>query len=353
MSNYDWLFQERTIGSKTAPNLLVLHPLERSNGTPEGKPRESAFEWYRGLAGGRWGVLFVECTTCSDNPDDRGHSPNGFLMSESNRPEFERMVREVKEISPETLLMIQLSTGSVGSDSEGNGNAMRLSASEISRSLANMVRGSALAAEIGFDGMDFKICHGHLPYHLLAEENDRHDKWGGDTLRQRARFVIEVVNGIREELARRGKEDFVIGARISESNLLNLRDIVEVLDKDLGLDFISVSQWPDTFGADAIAILTQAVKMMAPKASVMQAAFTSYLARGGQPLEKMRQALLSRLAPDFVGFGRQAIADPLTPKKLRDGLSEEITWCKRCNGCGRSLHCKQYGEEQGWSEFSG
>jgi len=40
--NYDWLFQRRAIGSKIAPNLLVLHPLERSDGTPEGKPRESA-----------------------------------------------------------------------------------------------------------------------------------------------------------------------------------------------------------------------------------------------------------------------------------------------------------------------
>jgi len=344
-NSYGWLFQRRAIGPKTAPNLLVLHPLERRDGTAEGKPCESAFDWYRQLAAGQWGVLFVECTTCSDDPAERGHSPDGFLMTESNLPEFKRLVREIKEVSPETVLMIQLSTGSPGNDREGNENFMSLPSSAINRSLANMIEGSVLAAEAGFDGMDLKLCHGHLTFQLLREANKRQDEWGGETLKQRARFTIEVVQGIREELARKRKEDFIIGARVSEPSLANLRDIVEVLDRDLGLDFISVSHFPDVFNADAISALTQAVKMMEPQAAVIQAAFTSYLANEGNPVEKMRHALQSRLAPDFVGFGRQAIADPLTPEKLRNGLFEEINWCKRCNSCFRLKQCKHYGEE--------
>lgn len=343
--NYDWLFQRRAIGSKTAPNLLVLHPLERSDGTAKGKPRKSAFAWYRQLATGQWGVLFVECTTCSDDPAERGHSPHGFLMTESNLPEFTRLVQEIKEVSPETVLMIQLSTGSPGNDREGNENFMSLSSSAISRSLTNMIKGGVLAADAGFDGMDLKLCHGHLTFQLLCEANKRQDEWGGETLRQRARFTIEVVQGIRKELARKRKEGFIIGARVSEPNLANLRDIVEVLDRDLGLDFISVSHFPDVFNADAISALTQAVKMMEPQAAVIQAAFTSYLANKGNPVEKMRHALQSRLAPDFVGFGRQAIADPLTPEKLRNGLLEEINWCKRCNSCFGLKQCKHYGKE--------
>jgi len=344
--NYDWLFQRRAIGSKTAPNLLALHPLERSDGTPEGKPYESSFEWYRQLAAGQWGILFVECTTCSDDPAERGHSPYGLLMTESNLPEFRRLVREIKEISPETVVMIQLSTGAPGNDLTGNENFMKLSSPAISHSLANMIKGSAVAAEAGFDGMDLKLCHGHLTYQLLSETNTRQDEWGGETLRQRARFTIEAVQGIRKELARIGKEDFIIGARVSEPSLANLRDIVEVLDRELGMDFISVSYSPDVFNADAISILTQAVKMMEPQAAIIEAAFTSYLANKGNPVEKMKYALQSRLAPDFVGFGRQAIADHLTPEKLRNGLFEEINWCRRCNSCFRLKQCKYYGEEQ-------
>ena len=352
---YDWLFQKRAIGSKTAPNLLVLHPLERGDGTDEGKPHESSYEWYRQLAAGRWGVLFVECVACSDDPADRGHHPNGLLMTESNLPEFKRMVREIKEISPETVLMIQLSTGSVGEGSylgdlpyggwKGNEDFMNLPASVIQRSLENMIKGSVVAAQAGFEGMDFKLCHGHMTYQLLCEANKRQDEWGGETLRQRARFVIEVVEGIREELGDKGLDDFIIGARISEPNMANLRDLVEVLDGDLGMDFISVSN-PDVFNADAISVMSQAVKMMKPKAAVMQAAFTSYLATQVNPVEQMRYALQSRSAPEFVGFGRQAIADPMTPEKLRKGQFDDINWCKRCMGCFRSRFCVHYGPKE-------
>jgi 2,4-dienoyl-CoA reductase-like NADH-dependent reductase (Old Yellow Enzyme family) len=342
---FDWLFQSRAIGSKVAPNIMVLHPLERGDGTPEGKPTESSFEWYRQLAAGQWGVLFVECTTCSDDPADRGHMPNGLLMTERNLPEFQRMVREIKEISPETVLLIQLCTGEPGNDYVGNERFMNLPAATIARAQADMVKGSLLAAEAGFDGIDFKLCHGHMTYQLLSEANTRSDEWGGKTLKDRARFVIEAVQEIREKLAPTKKDNFIIGARVSEPSLANLRDIVEVLDKDLYMDFISISYSPDVFSADVISLLCQAVKMMEPKAAVMQAAFTACLARKGDPIEKMKQALNSKLAPEFVGFGRQAIADPMTLVKLREGRIDEIDWCKRCNTCFRQKHCKHYGPE--------
>ena len=85
--------------------------------------------------------------------------------------------------------------------------------------------------------------------------------------------------------------------------------------------------------------------MKEPKGVLMQAAFSSYLAHKGNAVEKMRLALESRLAPDFVGFGRQAIADPLTPVKLKNGQSDEINWCKRCNRCFGQTHCNHYGPE--------
>jgi 2,4-dienoyl-CoA reductase-like NADH-dependent reductase (Old Yellow Enzyme family) len=344
--SHDWLFRRRVIGSKEAPNLLVVQPLERADGTAEGKPTESAYAWYRKLAAGHWGILFVENTTCSDDPAERGHSPNGLLLTEGNLPEFRRLVREIKEISPETVLLLQLSTGAPGNDFAGNKGFMGLSASTIGRLQASMIDGAVLAAEAGFDGVDFKLCHGHLTFQLLSEANARSDEWGGKTLGERARFVIEAVQRIREKLAHGKEASFIIGARVSEPNLANLKDIVKVLDRDLRLDFINVSTFPDMFNAEAISVLAQAVKMMEPRAAVIQSGFTSYLANNGNPVEKMRLALQTKLAPDFLGFGRQAIADPLTPEKLRNNRFEEIDWCKRCNSCFRQKGCKHYGEKQ-------
>ncbi len=342
--SFEWLFKKQTIGTKTAPNLLVLHPMERSDGTPEGKPGESALSWYRQLAAGGWGVFFVECTTCSDDPDERGHFPDGFLMNERNLPEFKRLVDEMKAIDPETVLMIQLSTGDVGNGSAGNRGFLRLPSDEINRMLENLIKGGILAAEAGFDGMDLKLCHGHLPFQLLRETNTRRDGWGGKTLKERARFTKEAMQAITGELGSKTESDFTIGSRISEPDLMSLRALVELLDKDLNVDFLSVSNWPDIFDADAIWRLTREVKLTEPQAVVMQAGFTGYLAGGGDPLAKMRVALESTPAPDFVGFGRQAVADPLTPRKLKEGRADEINWCKRCNGCVVENRCRHYGE---------
>ena len=338
-NNTDFLFTERAIGGKTAPNLLVVHPLERNDGTPDGKPTESAYRWYRRLAAGRWGILFVECTTCSDDPAERGGLPDGFLMNESNLPDFKRLVREIKEISPETVVMIQLGSGNVGLDRQGNTNFMSLSTGAIRRTFDHMIEGGVLAAEAGFDGMDFKCCHGFLGYQLLSENNGREDEWGGETLRERARFVTEGVRAIRKQVS----EDFMIGSRISESNVANLKEIVELFDGELGMEFLNVSHFPGPVNPEAISILTQIVKMTVADAAVMQAGFTATLANNGNPAEKMREALELPTAPDFVGFGRQAIADPLAPQKLKNGQVEEVDWCRRCNSCFDLKHCKFYG----------
>jgi hypothetical protein len=35
----------------------------------------------------------------------------------------------------------------------------------------------------------------------------------------------------------------------------------------------------------------------------------------------------------MLGLGRQSFADPLLPKKLREGKEDEIKWCTLCDYC--------------------
>ena len=44
---------------------------------------------------------------------------------------------------------------------------------------------------------------------------------------------------------------------------------------------------------------------------------------------------------DLVGLARQAIADPLLPKKLLNGDQKSVNWCTLCMDCGMLL-----GEQQ-------
>jgi len=36
---------------------------------------------------------------------------------------------------------------------------------------------------------------------------------------------------------------------------------------------------------------------------------------------------------DMVALGRQSLADPLLPRKLREGNEKDIKWCTLCDNC--------------------
>jgi 2,4-dienoyl-CoA reductase-like NADH-dependent reductase (Old Yellow Enzyme family) len=64
---------------------------------------------------------------------------------------------------------------------------------------------------------------------------------------------------------------------------------------------------------------------------VIGSAYTTHKAEAPAVMEEM----LSRGYADLCGFGRQIFADPLTPKKIRDG--EKINWCLLCSGCSKLM----------------
>jgi 2,4-dienoyl-CoA reductase-like NADH-dependent reductase (Old Yellow Enzyme family) len=47
--------------------------------------------------------------------------------------------------------------------------------------------------------------------------------------------------------------------------------------------------------------------------------------------------ILTQEKADLVGIGRQLIADPLWPRKVKEGRFEEIVACESCNTCFRPM----------------
>ena len=83
-----------------------------------------------------------------------------------------------------------------------------LSDAEIDAIIEDFHQASRLAAELGFDFVDIKHCHGYLAHELLSAHT-RSGKYGG-SFGNRTRFLLEVVGGIRS--AAPGLE---IGVRLS------------------------------------------------------------------------------------------------------------------------------------------
>lgn len=49
--------------------------------------------------------------------------------------------------------------------------------------------------------------------------------------------------------------------------------------------------------------------------------------------ENMAELVLNTGGMDMIGLGRQALADPYMPIKMRNGRDDEISWCLTCNLC--------------------
>lgn len=66
--------------------------------------------------------------------------------------------------------------------------------------IAGFARSAANARAVGFDGIAIHGAHGYLPDAFFWHEtNHRTDRWGGPTLKDRARFGAELVKAIRAE----------------------------------------------------------------------------------------------------------------------------------------------------------
>ncbi|QHC60174.1 FAD-dependent monooxygenase [Rathayibacter sp. VKM Ac-2760] len=119
-----------------------------------------------------------------------------------------------------------------------------LSAAEIAAITGQHVESARRAAEAGFDLLELHFAHGYLVSSFLSPlSNVREDSYGG-SLRNRARFALEILEAVRAVWP----EDRPISVRLSAT------DWVEGgFDGD---DAVEVSRWLKAAGADIIDVST-------------------------------------------------------------------------------------------------
>ena len=114
------------------------------------------------------GILFVESIDISWDCQARS---NRMVITEENREKYRELVNAIKEISPETLVIFQLSHAGRLSDqqfkpplyvySRQPGEAV-MSTAEIKKAAQDFVNAAGLIDAIGGDGVDIKQAHGFL-----------------------------------------------------------------------------------------------------------------------------------------------------------------------------------------------
>ena len=125
-----------------------------------------------------------------------------------------------------------------------------MGAGEIGRLVKAFGRAAWRAREAGLDGVELHAANGYLFTQFLSSGiNDRTDLYGG-SLRNRARFLLEVIAAIRAEVGR----DFHLQVKLSAVDHNNLIPW-EGAGNDLA-DMVEVARWCEAAGADALHIST-------------------------------------------------------------------------------------------------
>lgn len=118
---------------------------------------------------------------------------------------------------------------------------------DIAETVAAFAAGARRARAAGLDGVELHAANGYLFTQFLSSAiNDRTDDYGGP-LRQRARFLLEVVAAIRAEVG----ADFHLQVKISAEDFNDALDDDEKPGNTLA-DTVQVCRWLDEAGVDAI-----------------------------------------------------------------------------------------------------
>ncbi|MCC6860328.1 MAG: NADH:flavin oxidoreductase [Bryobacterales bacterium] len=127
----------------------------------------------------------------------------------------------------------------------------RMTEEQIGQTVRDFAAGARRARQAGLDGVELHAANGYLFTQFLSSAiNDRTDGYGGP-LRARARFLLEVVEAIRNEVGR----DFHLQVKISATEYNNAMTLFEPPGNTVD-DTVQVVQWLQEAGVDAIHVST-------------------------------------------------------------------------------------------------
>lgn len=127
----------------------------------------------------------------------------------------------------------------------------RMTVEEIQATVQAFAAGARRARAAGLDGVELHGANGYLITQFLSSAiNDRRDDYGG-SLRKRARFLLEIVAAIRQEVG----SDFHLQVKISATEFNNALLPFEAPGNTVK-DSVQVAKWLEEAGVDALHVST-------------------------------------------------------------------------------------------------
>lgn len=347
LPEHEVLFEPIKVGPKVLRNRFYQVP--HGPGYGSGKPLTRA-RYAATQAEGGWAV--VSTGICAVSPDaDISPVRTERLWDDDDIARLAVLTEGVHEFG--ALAAVELGHGGADASSReprwplvapsqlaSDCHAMRvpkqMEIADIRRVQRDWVAAACRARAAGFDIVYVYGGHTHLPTQFLSRfYNHRSDEYGGE-LADRARFWIEILEGVRaavgDELAvavRMGiTPEGPVGISLDEGlEFVELADhLVDLWDVQVGTQ----ATWSRDSGASRF--FPQGSQL--PWTSRIQAATTTPVVGVGRMTNPDEMARIIRTGElSLIGAARPSIADPFLPNKIAAGRIDDIRECIGCNIC--------------------
>lgn len=239
------LAQPIEIYGKTLSNRWCIQPMEGWDGLKDGNPSEHTLRRWRRF--GRSGAKLIFGGEATAVREDGRSSPEQIMITPKTKLGLSRLLNALREehenlygstgdllaglqfthsgrfskpndrlkYAPRILYHHPLLDRRVGIDPKDD--SAILSDDEIDEIIECYVRAAHIAADVGFDFVDLKHCHGYLGHEFLSAYT-REGRYGG-SFENRTRFLRTLVQRIRSELP-----SLHIAVRISAFDLIPFHD---------------------------------------------------------------------------------------------------------------------------------
>lgn len=262
----DIIFQPITFRNLTVNNRIFRSNISGRFDNYDGSGNQARINWEQKFARGGVGAIISSFTPVQI----RGRIlPNYATIDRDDRIPFWRKIGEVvheydckfimqlshsgrqQDVSGvENLYSKALSSTSITESFHGF-ECQAMTKAEIKEIIQAFAAGARRAREAGLDGVELHSANGYLITQFLSSGiNDRNDEYGG-SLENRARFLLEIITAIRQEVG----DDFHLQAKISAVDYNNAVIPWEKPGNTLD-DSIQVCKWMEAAGVDGIHVST-------------------------------------------------------------------------------------------------
>ena len=349
------LFEPTRIGQMELKNRIVMPPMGTNMGTPDGHVTEKIISYYEQRAKGGVGLVIVE-TTCIDAPVGKTTAYQLAIDDDRFIPGLSRIAEVIHRHGARAVL--QLQHGGRGAKSAITGiqpvapspvpmpygtqvgyegeMPRELTVSEIKEVVRKFARGAQRARKAGFDGVEIHSTGYYLVAQFLSSTaNVRQDEYGGN-LRNRARFLLEIIDAVRETVG----EAYPLLCKISAMELGPGSGITPE-------EAHQIAQMAEEAGADALEIAAmlwgiiprlppttaEAPGGLLPFVEAMKKVVKIPLIAEGRITPELGEKTLQEGKADLIAIGKGLIADPDLPMKAASGRVDEIRPCIGCLRC--------------------